>query len=364
MSESSWLGSATPIVFLRPIGIRASDALRLLELAKRLPMPVRWRLAPVGVAADVYLAHRFCLVPPSEAVTLPVGSHASGWAASTGQTDDALSGTVSHAKISVDEQGYYRARPVCVLGRDVDTSDLQDDELAPLVFPDALREMERGLYTVLDELVGTRMLFTVGALAWEQRSRWPTHRLHATEGGQLIGLVDGHAWQVYLRDGCTVERMANADLVPRPRSGGFAADGFHGVKLEAALWEFAKRCPEESLMDMLPPAFLAEPLTHRRTPHIKEHALGDHCVAILRALDVASRSADELQTGLRLTRASLLRALTCLALVRAIQPESNVSSGVARRIGHLWRRLFGRAVATGALRHQTHAMRELSFQKR
>lgn len=363
MSESSWLGSATPIVFLRPIGIRASDALRLLELAKRLPMRVRWRLAPVGVAADVYIAHRFCLVQPSDAATLPFGSNTSGWAASTGQHDEAVPGTVSHAKISVDSQGYYRARPVCVLGRDVDTSGLQDDEMAPLVFPDALRELERGLYSILDELVGTRMLFTIGALAWEQRSRWPTHCLHAIEAGQLIGLVDGHAWRVYLLDGCTVERMANADLVPRPRSGGFAADGFHEVRLEAALWEFAKRCPEDSLMEMLPPAFLAEPLTHRRTPHLKEHALGDHCVAILRALDVASRSADDLQSGLRLTRSSLLRALTCLALVRAIQPESNVSNGVGRRLGYLWRRLFGRSMPAGALRQQTHAMRALSLQK-
>ena len=61
MQDASWIDGVTPIVFVKPIGIVAGDALRLLEFAKRLPMPVRWRLAPVGVAADVYIAHAFCI---------------------------------------------------------------------------------------------------------------------------------------------------------------------------------------------------------------------------------------------------------------------------------------------------------------
>jgi hypothetical protein len=342
-SESNWLRDVTPIVFVRPIGIAAGDAMRLLELAKRVSMPVRWRLAPVGVAADVYLAHRFCVVQASEAITLPVATRESGWAASGHESDDPAVSVLSSARISLDAQGYYRARPVCVLGRDVDTSGLEPTELAPLRFPDALRELEQELSQTLCELLGTRMLFTIGALAWEQRSRWPTHSLHAVEAGQLIAVVDPQTWTLFLLEGCSVERMGQANLVPRPRSAGFSAQGFHAVKLEAALWEYAKRCPEESLKEMLPTVYLHERLTHRRTPHLKEHALGDHCVAILRALDVGSRTAQELQDALRITQPALLRALTCLAVVRAIQPESSARHGLARFLARLWRKWSGQS---------------------
>jgi hypothetical protein len=147
-----------------------------------------------------------------------------------------------------------------------------------------------------------------------------------------------------------VERMSQATMVPMPNSGGFAAEGFHSFMFEAALWEFAKRCPEQMLDDILPMSYLLEPLTHRRTPHLKENALGDHCVAILRALDTRSRSADELQASLRLTRIALMRALTCLALVRAIQPESRGPRGLKDRLGHWWQRIKGKPAGHSILR--------------
>lgn len=349
MQDASWIDGVNPIVFVRPIGIVAGDALRLLELAKRLPMPVRWRLAPVGVAADVYIAHAFCLVGPEDAATLPVDSQASGWAASSADSQSSVATeAIATTKISLDELGYYRARPVCILGRNVNTCALGSQELAPLHFPDALRDLERELQRVMPELLGTRMLFTIGALAWEQRSRWPKRSLHAMESGELIAVVDTQQWKLYLRDGCSVERMARANLVTRPQSSGFSADGFHAVKLEAALWEFAKRCPEEALGDMLPKVFLQERLTHRRTPHLKKHALGEHCVAILRALDLQSHTAEELKTNLRLSEPALMRALTCLALVRAIQPESRLNSDLVRGVADLWRKLMGRPSPYGA----------------
>lgn len=343
MQDASWIDGVTPIVFVKPIGIVAGDALRLLELAKRLPMSVRWRLAPVGVAADVYIAHAFCLVGPQDAATLPVDSEISGWASSSADGHaSAAPERLAPTKISLDELGYYQARPVCILGRDIDTSGLDSQELAPLYFPDALRDMERELQRVMPELLGTRMLFTIGALAWEQRSRWPTRSLHAMESGELIAVVDTQNWTLYLRDACSVERMARANLVTRPQSSGFSADGFHAIKLEAALWEFAKRCPEESLGEMLPKVFLRERLTHRRTPHLRKQALGEHCVAILRALDLHSHTAEELKANLRLSEPALMRALTCLALVRAIQPESRLNSGLVRGILDAWRKLWGR----------------------
>ncbi len=316
ITEQVWQGDATPIVFLRPIGIAAGDAMRLMELAKRLQSPVRWRMAPPGVAADAYLAHSFSIERPSS-----VAKAAESARSQKGPSDDASLSNLSAPKLSLDAQGCYRDRPVCILGRGVDVSGLSADALAPLVFPDALQDMVRGLNVLLGELVSTRMLYTVGSLAWEQRHKWLTHQLHATQAGLLLGVIDAQSWQFYLRDGCSIERMAQACMIPMPSSGAFFAEGFRTYKLESALWEFAKRCPEPMLDLILPDRYLNEPLTHRRTPHLTESALGDHCVAILRALDTRSCTAAELQTCLRMTRPALMRALTCLALVRGIQPE-------------------------------------------
>jgi hypothetical protein len=326
--------------------------MRLMEMAKRLHGSVRWRMAPPGVAADAYLVHQFSIVRAEVAATLPLSGTRSGWASSSHAALSSGSSGMSGAhQISLDAQGYHRGRPVCVLGLNVDTSDLDEDELAPLIFPDALQELERGLKILTEELIGSRMLYTVGELAWEHRAKWATHRLHATERGQLIGVVDTNTWQFHLRDGCSVERMTHADMQPVPTSSAFAAQGFHSFMFEAALWELAKRCPESMLHQMLPTAYLQEPLTHRRAPHLKESALGDHCVAILRALDTRSRTAQDLQTSLRLSQASLLRALTCLALVRAIQPESRRQRGLKDYWEGWWRRVSGKDSGFSVFRH-------------
>ncbi len=342
MTEAIWQGETTPIVFLRPIGIAAGDAMRLMETAKKLRTGMRWRMAPPGVAADAYLAHRFSVVAHTEAATVPLQM---GQSINAQSWNSQSSGLMASRKLILDASGYHRGRPVCTLGHQIDTSALEDDELAPLNFPEAIQELESGLRHMMSELVGIHMLFTVGLMAWEQRQKWGTHRLHAIESGQLVGVIDAVIWQFFLRDGCSVERMANADIVPMPRSGGFAAEGFHSFMLETALWELAKRCPEPMLDQMLPTHFLLEPITHRRLTHLKEHALGDHCVAILRALDTRARTADDLQTSLSLTRPSLMRALTCLALVRAIQPQSKAQSGWMQGAGQWLKRLTGSANA-------------------
>ncbi len=347
MIEQNWYGDSTPIVFLRPIGIAAGDAMRLMDVAKRLRGPVRWRMAPPGVAADAYLVHRFSIVEPHAAATLPASLANASWSASVAGRS---SSSLAVRKLTLDGQGWHRGRPVCILGQNIDTSTLDDDELAPLSFPDALIELERGLDQLMTELVGSRMLYTVGAMAWEQRAKWATHHLHVIEGGQLIAVIDPQNWQFHLLDSCTIERMTEADMVTKPRSPAFAAAGFRTYLFETALWEFAKRCPEPMLDQMLPANYLAEPLTHRRVPHLKEHALGDHCVAILRALDTRARTADEMQNSLRMTRPSLLRALTSLALVRAIQPESRSPRGLLSFMGSWWARISGKSAPHSLLR--------------
>ncbi len=341
---------STPIMFLRPVGITAADAMRLMEEAKRLTMPVRWRMAPIGVAADAYLVHRFSVLTQSELSTVALDNASSAGADSAASTPTTSPSLSRGRKVQLDEQGWHRGKPVCIVGREVNTSQLDDDELAPLMFPDALLEMQSGLSALMEDLLGSQMLYTVGIMAWELRDKWATHRLHAIEGNQLLAVIEPHLWKFHLLEGCSIERMSRAHLMPMPRAGHFGAQGFDHFMLEAALWEFAKRCSEPLLTQILPAHFLSEPLTHRRTPHLKESALGDHCAAILRALDTRSRTADELQQSLRMSRPSLLRALTCLALVRAIQPQSHIHRGLGHQLSSLWNRLRGRQETASLLR--------------
>jgi hypothetical protein len=339
MTDSLGQGDNSPLIFLRPIGISAADAMRLMELARRLPGSVRWRMAPAGVSADAYLVHRHSM-PASQARSSD--SPAAG--ASNGQeldSDALIASALRMRKISLDHQGWYRGRPVCILGREADILGWGEDDLPPLAFPDALKELEHGLRHLENELIGSLMLYAVGSLAWGERLKWRSHRLHAIEGGQLLAVIDTQAWQFHLLDGCDVERMSNSTIVPMPRSGAFAAENFKTFLLEVALWEFAKRCPEAMLDHMLPSTYLTQALTHRRAPHLSDYAMGDHCVAILKALDTRSRTAQELEASLRMTRAALMRAITGLALIRAIQPESEHSSTLKKRLASWWARLKG-----------------------
>jgi hypothetical protein len=354
-SPFEWQGGNSPIIFLRPIGITAADALRLMESARRAAMPVRWRMAPQGVASDAYVVHKHSV----EVLGDSPSSHNSVWNHSQASPHVTLHATPItpvapgadssgiHSsrgfipnKIKLDPFGWHRGRPVSVLGSQVDTSGISEQDLAPLPFPEALQELQQGLQHVMQELVGLRMLYQVGMLTWERRERWRTHRLHVFDDNQLVAVIEPDLWRFHLLDGCTVERLTKAHVTPMPRSGKFHGQGFQSFALETALWEFAKRCPEPMLQLILPARYLTEPLTHRRTPHLKEHALGDHCVAILRALDTQSRTADELETSLRMKRASLMRALTCLALVRAIRPESH-RTGWSSQISGWWGRMTG-----------------------
>ncbi len=335
VTDSFWQGDTTPIIFLRPIGIAAGDAMRLLEAAKRLDGPVRWRMAPPGVLADAYLVHAHSIAAPDPDLS-PINQGIQSDALMPSGSDPKL------RKLKLDADGNHRGHPVGVVGRSVDTSLLDSDELAPLVFPDALLELKSALAHLLQELWGPRMLYLLGSLAWAQRQKWGTHRFHAVESGQLVAAIEPQHWRLHVRLDCTVEQMANADLVPVPTSGRFAAESFRGFALEAALWELAKRCPEPMLTQILPTAYLHSPLTHRRAPPMKDSALGDHCLAILRRLDTQSSTANELQVGLRLTEPAVLRALTCLAVVRAIQPESDRSNSLLSKVKSAWARWRGK----------------------
>jgi hypothetical protein len=332
LSDSAFQGSLAPLVFVRTVGISAADALRLMQAAQRMSELVRWRLAPSGVPADVYLAHANSVRHGKP----PAAQHKSGHS-SAGQSQNS---SFEQTQLYIDDNGWYKTHPVCVLGH----ASANDDFLArapSLVFPEALQMLQAGLHRIEGELIALRMLYVLGFSAWEERARWKTHRLQLSHNARLVAVIEPMVWRAHLLADCTVDELGLASLQAIPHSSNFAAPGFDALPLEGALWEFAKRCPEGLLSDMVPTVYLRVPLTHRRPTQLSRRALGDHCVAVLRALDTHSRTADELQAAMRMERPALLRALACLALIRAIHPEPR-PRGLFGWLPQRWRgKVFG-----------------------
>ncbi len=301
-------------MFVRTVGIAAADAMRLMQAAQRMSEVVRWRLAPPGVPADVYLAHANSV---RRGKPLAPAQHKPGHS-----SDHSQNSSFEQAYLYIDDNGWHKTHPVCVLGHA--TTSTSDDFLArspSLLFPEALQMLKAGLHRIESELIALRMMYVLGFSAREERARWKTHRLQMSYNARLVAVIEPMVWRVHLLGDCTVDELGLASLQAIPHSSNFGAPGFDALPLESTLWEFAKRCPEALLSEMVPTVYLRSPLTHRRPTQLSARVLGDHCVAILRALDTHSRTADELQAAMRMQRPALLRALACLAMIRAIHPE-------------------------------------------
>jgi hypothetical protein len=323
--DSGFHSASAPLVFIKPVGFSTADSLRLMQAAQRLDETVRWRLAPAGVQADVYLAHRASVVygPVTAPIPLqPLHSKTSGKPDYNSTHAESINGAYEHSRLRLDSKGMYRSQPVCLLGAPVE---MQADDgmhrLPALQFPGALEELRTGLQHIANDLFILRVMYALGRCAWLERSRWKSHRLHVLDGAQLIAAVEAKHWRVHLLNDVPVELIEAGNIVLAPQSSMFGAPGFTTLPMEQALWEFAKRCPEPLLVQVMPSIYLRERLTHRRHSELSKRELGDHCVAILSALDTQSRTAQELQEGLRLSRPALLRALACLALTRSIRTE-------------------------------------------
>jgi hypothetical protein len=323
--DSGFHSASAPLVFIKPVGFSPADSLRLVQAAQRLHETVRWRLAPAGVQADVYLAHRASVVygPATAPIPLqPLEPESTGKQPYQSTVAESISGAYAHSRLRLDSKGMYKNQPVCLLGTE-DQAGGSDHihRLPALQFPGALEELRIGLQQIANDLFILRVMYALGRCAWLERSRWKTHRLHVVDGAQLIAAVEAKHWRVHLLNNVPAELIEASSVILAPQSSLFGAPGFTTLPMEQALWEFAKRCPEPLLSEVLPSIYLRERLTHRRHSELSKRELGDHCVAILSALDTQSRTAQELQDALRLSRPALLRALACLALTRSIRTE-------------------------------------------
>jgi hypothetical protein len=323
--DSGFHSASAPLVFIKPVGFSTADSLRLMQAAQRLDETVRWRLAPAGVQADVYLAHRASVVygpvPALSSGQSPQAEAPSKQSYSS-TSAESMSGAYEHSRLRLDSKGMYKSQPVCLLGAQVEVPANDGTHRLPaLQFPGALEELRSGLQQIANDLFILRVMYALGRCAWLERARWKTHRLHVIDGPLLIAAIETKHWRVHLLDNVPVELIEAGSVILAPQSTVFGAPGFTTLPLEQALWEFAKRCPEQLLSQVLPSIYLRQRLTHRRHTELSKRELGDHCVAILGALDTQSRTAQELQEGLRLSRPALLRALACLALTRSIRTE-------------------------------------------
>ncbi len=342
-------GASAPLVFVKPVGFSTADSLRLMQAAQRLDETVRWRLAPAGVQADVYLAHRASVVYAPVTAPAPLQSEAPGKPAYNSTFAESIHGAYGHTHLRLDSQGRYKNHPVCLLGAPVDKpGDDGSHRLPALQFPGALEELRTGLEQIANDLFILRVMYALGRCAWLQRARWKTHRLHLVDGAQLIAAIEAKHWRVHLLNNVPVELIEAGSVILAPQSSLFGAPGFTTVPMEQALWEFAKRCPQPLLAQVLPSAYLRERLTHRRHSELSKRELGDHCVALLGALDTQSHTAQELQDQLRLSRPALLRALACLALTRSIRTERR-STGLRNWLSWLPNRLRQRVFGPSAL---------------
>jgi hypothetical protein len=321
--DSGFHSASAPLVFIKPVGFSTADSLRLMQAAQRLDETVRWRLAPAGVQADVYLAHRASVVYGPVTAPAPLQPEALlGNSPYNSTSAESISGAYEHTHLRLDSKGLYKNHPVCLLGAQVMTPVGDGMHRLPgLQFPGALEDLRAGLQQIANDLVILRTMYALGRCAWLERSRWKTHRLHVVDGAQLIAAIEAKHWRVHLLDNVPVELIEAGSVILAPQSSLFGAPGFTTLPMEQALWEFAKRCPEPLLAQVMPSIYLRQRLTHRRHSERSKRELGDHCVAILSALDTQSRTAQELQDGLRLSRPALLRALACLALTRSIRAE-------------------------------------------
>lgn len=346
--------SSAPLVFLRPIGIAAADAMRLMEAAKRLDDVVRWRMAPVGVAADVYIAHANRVHDYHEADALP---HAAEMPVDVPRFQDlehpdwrpgadfdpalyregdgtssnpmlTLGNTTGHRTgagdlLQLDRYGWYRDHPVCVLGSKGEPQTLEHlVDMQVLRFPSALHQMIGQLRRIESEIIRIRMLYELGHIAWGQRPHWVTHRFHIHGGAGLLAVIDPAHWRLYIRDKCTVQALEDASVERVPSHDRVHDESdFHGMSLECALWEFAKRCPESWLAQSVPASHLRRALSPWRATELSKRQLGEHCAAVLGTLDIRPMTAKKIQTSLRIGDVAMMRALASLTLIETIRVE-------------------------------------------
>ncbi len=298
-----------PLIFLRPVGFDPAVALALVKAAKNRQDLVRWRLPPGGMEPDGYIA-------PEGALGLPAL-----------EFRDTVSDTTPDASVlSLDEQGWYRGKPVCVVrglapyASGMEVQRAIDDDLA------------HGLRLLATQLGRTRVIYDLGAQVWAARLASRQQMALGATGAynnhvwlwqnavqNPLAAVDTRRGRAWLLPGLEPEQLETTRLVRGDTPPDAACVGFEQLPLEWLLWSFTQRCNVRALDDILPQDAFAHPWAQRRVGILGSKQLGRHAVAVIKLIGHGPRTAAELQEKLGLSETSLRRVLAGLLLTRALR---------------------------------------------
>lgn len=305
--------ATTPLAYLEPVGLSPVEANAILALAGRNNSTVQWQRPPPGSAPDVYVAHL-------RSVDLPEDG-----------TDSIPPWSIDRypPRVVVDERGRYQGRPVCLVGG------CENNHLAwNSKDAESIGELNAGLRFAAAQLSRQRIRYALARAAWLNRDTWAVSRLHLLSHGQVMAMIDPASGQVYLRRSATaiqLERVALQVLPARPVA---HSPDFETLPMASVLWELARRCNEEALPRLLPPALLKSRLMRASPLPIPMADLDEQSQMILGELDQTPLTVAQLRSKCKLPEPTLTRALAGLAISQATRA---VSTGLsAQRIfGHM-----------------------------
>lgn len=308
-----------PLAQLQPVGLSPDETAAVLAAAAKLDDGVRWVLPTPGFRPDAYVTHL-------RAVDLP-GEQPPPKAMADARYQPPR-------RLLVDENGRHGGRTVCMLGG----SEASHSQWVP-DRPDAMIELNEALRFAARQLMPHRLHYTLARLAWERRKQWKSNQFHLMLDRHLVATIEPAHWRMSLRAGVTPTQLAQAEIVARPHGASLPSQSLKPFPMTLALWTLAQRCDTASLPGMLPTSFLDSRLCRRHSLPVAASEAGQPCLAVLDALEMTSLNAAELRAMLELPEPVLLRALTCLALGRAIRQtrEENPVSRLSAWLPSSWR---------------------------
>lgn len=307
-----------PLAQLQPVGLSPDETTAVIAAAARLDDGVRWILPMPGFRPDAYVTHLRSVDFPGEQVIRTAA--------------EALH--QPPRRLLVDENGRHGGRPVCILGNSEASHSRWSAER-----PGAIAELDESLRFAARQLMPQRLHYTLARIAWERRQQWKNRQFHLVLDHQPIATIEPTHWRMSLRTGVTPKQLAEAEVIARPHSADMPSKNLEPFPMAQALWTLAQRCDAESLPEMLPTSFLDSRLCRRHALPVTASEAGQHCLTVLDALEMTSLNAEELRAMLELPEPVLMRALTCLALGRAIRQtrEENPISRLSTWLPSAWR---------------------------
>jgi hypothetical protein len=310
-------------MFLRPIGFAPAVALALAKAAGELQEGlVRWRLPPSGMEPDAYIA-------PEGALGLPAT-----------EFRDTVSDNIPDTSVlQLDEQGWYRGKPVCVV------RGLAPDASAEQVQHAIEDDLAHGLRLLTIQLSRTRVIYELGAQVWAARvasrrkasgASHPHIWVWENHVANPLAAADTRRGRAWLLPGLEPEQLDTTRLASAVLDPDAACVGFEQLPLAWLMWSFTQRCTGSEVERLLPADALTLPLVPRRTEILGSKQLGRNGVAVLKLVGHGRRTAKELQGKLGLSDDGLQRVVVGLLLIRAIRVVRDEPSGLKKWLQGFW----------------------------